>query len=61
MTKDKTYIGKVEALEIGMERGIFELPIKNTEILTVHAIASGKGIEALGKDSNGYYTGVFEV
>jgi predicted RecA/RadA family phage recombinase len=60
MTKDKTYIGKVEAFEVAMERGIFELPKKNTEVLTVHAIASGKDTEVLGKDAKGYYLGIFE-
>jgi len=61
MVKDKVYIGKVEALEVAIERGIFELPKKNKEIWTVHAIASGKDTEVLGKDAKGYYLGIFEA
>ena len=61
MTKDKTYIGKVEAWEIACERNIDTLPRKGTETLTVHAIASGQGVEVLGKDEHGFYVGEFEV
>lgn len=53
---DKTYIGKVEAYEIMLERGIERLPRKGTEILTVHATYTGKQAEYLGKDEQGYYT-----
>ena len=52
---DNIYIGKVEAWEIAIERGIEQLPRKGRQILTVHAIASGKGIDVIGKDENGYY------
>lgn len=54
-TINKVYVGKVEALEFLLERGVFELPRKGTENLTVHAIASGLNIEVCGKDENGYY------
>ena len=53
---DKTYIGKVEAFEIMLERGIEKLPRKGKEIWTVYAIATGKTADILGKDEHGYYT-----
>lgn len=54
---EKTYIGKVEAYEIATERGIYELPRKGKEVLTVHAIATGKKTEVIGKDEQGFYIG----
>lgn len=55
METEKVYIGKVEALEFLMERGVFELPRKGFENITVHAISSGKLVEVCGKDEKGYY------
>ena len=55
MLKDRSYIGKVEAFEIMLERKIDKLPRKGKEVWTVHAIAENKPIEVLGKDENGFY------
>ena len=55
---EKTYIGKVEAFEIALERGIEELPRKGKEVLTVYSAlenAQGKQNEVLGKDAQGFY------
>jgi hypothetical protein len=58
---EKTYIGKVEAFEIMMERGIEALPRKGREIVTCYATAqkavTGQKDEVLGKDEEGYYIG----
>jgi hypothetical protein len=51
--EDKVYVDKVEAFEIAMSRGFFELPRKGKEILTCRAVGLGNSI--LGKDANGYY------
>jgi hypothetical protein len=53
--KDKAYIGREEAFEIMMQRGIETLPRKGKEWVTVHANATGKAEEYLGKDEHGYY------
>ena len=52
---EKTYIGPVEAYEIMQDRGIDSLPDRGKEVMTVHAIASGKPIEVLGQDAMGFY------
>jgi hypothetical protein len=52
---EKTYIGKVEAFEIMMERNIESLPRKNKQWLTVPSVASGLNTKILGKDDDGYY------
>jgi hypothetical protein len=63
MTVDIVYIGKVEAWEIAIERGIFELPRKGKEIVTCYAIAEkiseGKQDDVLGKDEHGFYIGKY--
>ena len=53
--QEKTYIGKVEALEICQERGIFELPRRGKGIITCYATATGKRNEVIGKDGQGYF------
>jgi hypothetical protein len=58
--KEKSYIGKVEAFEIMLERGIDKLPRKGNEIITVKSnmekIALGINYdEVLGKDEQGFY------
>ena len=63
MNQDKTYIGKVEAYEIALERGIERLPRKNREIVTCKSIAEKLAIgqtydEVLGHDEQGYYLSV---
>jgi hypothetical protein len=52
---NKTYIGKVEALEIANERGMDNLPRKGQEILHVPANYLEFNIEILGKDEQGFY------
>jgi hypothetical protein len=57
---EKTYIGKVEAFEVMLERNIDRLPRKGKEIITVYSIAEklAKGLSKdpiLGKDEQGYY------
>ena len=59
---DKTYIGKVEAFEVALERGIEELPRKGIEILTVPSIMENRQNNrldgfcfVLGKDEHGFY------
>jgi len=61
-TYDKVYIGREEAFEIMLERGIEELPRKNREIVTVksihHKLSLGQTWDdVLGKDEDGYYLG----
>lgn len=51
----KCYVGSVEAWEYCLERNIDKLPRKGQMVLTVHAIASGKANEIIGKDKQGYY------
>jgi len=53
---NKTYVGKVEALELAFDRGIYELPYKGKEIITCYALATLKGYDdIIGKDGRGYY------
>ena len=59
MTIEKTYIGKVEAFEIALGRNC-DLPTKNQEILTVHAIVTGLPIQVLGKDNKGFYLSEYD-
>jgi len=58
---EKTYIGKIEAFEIMLERNIDKLPRKGHEVLTVYAIAQGKPTDILGKDEQGFYISVYEL
>ena len=51
---NRLYIGKVEAYEIAMERGIDRLPRVGREIWTCRLVGLGDSI--LGKDEQGYYT-----
>lgn len=55
LTIDKVYIGKVEAYEIAMQRGIEKLPRKSKEIWTVYPKVLNKPADILGKDEQGYY------
>lgn len=58
-TLDKAYIGKVEAYELALERGIERLPRQGREIITVYSClenSMGKPNVVLGKDEQGYYT-----
>lgn len=62
-TINKTYIGREEAFEIMLERGIDKLPRKGKEIVTVKSKAEKMilGIthdEVLGHDEQGYYIGI---
>ena len=59
-TINKQYIGREEAYELMMERGIDNLPRKGREVLTVPAIATGLPVLVLGKDHQGYYTAEME-
>lgn len=57
---DKTYIGREEAFEIMLERGIEELPNINRERITIlspnhKALLCQTWDDVLGKDENGYY------
>jgi hypothetical protein len=57
---EKTYIGEVEALEIAVERGIMELPLKGKECMTVLSIHEAQArtmhdVSILGKDEKGFY------
>lgn len=52
---EKTYIGKVEAYEVMLERNIPELPRKGKEWLTVRCVAENKPDLVLGKDEKGFY------
>lgn len=52
---EKVYIGREEAWEIKIERGIEQLPRKGRQILTVWPVAMNKPVEILGHDENGYY------
>ena len=55
----KSYIGKVEAYELMLERGLETLPRKGKEWVTVYSTfenALGKPNVVLGKDENGFYT-----
>lgn len=57
--QDKVYIGREEAYELALERGIERLPRKGKEFITVYSIAennTGKPNVTLGHDENGYYT-----
>ena len=58
---DKTYIGKVEALEIAFERNIEALPRKGYEVITVPCKASFQPVKILGKDANGFYISEYEA
>ena len=51
----KTYIDKEKALVIAFERDIEELPTIGMQVLTVHAIATGKPTQILGKNKKGYF------
>ena len=59
---NKTYIGKVEAFEVALERKIDKLPRKGIEILTVPSIAENRQNNrldgfcfVLGKDERGFF------
>lgn len=61
-TYDKQYIGREEAFEVMLERGIDRLPSKGREIVTCKSNAEKLAIgqeydEVLGKDEDGYYLG----
>jgi hypothetical protein len=53
---NRQHIGREEAFEIMLERGIEKLPRKGKEVWTVYAIGTGKKADILGKDEQGYYT-----
>jgi hypothetical protein len=55
--KDKSYIGKVEAFEIMLERGIDKLPRKGKEIVTCYCKAEQRPDVILGHDEQGFYIG----
>lgn len=57
---DKTYIGREEAFEIMLARGIDKLPRKGREIVTVRSNYEKNVLgmacdEVIGKDENGFY------
>lgn len=57
--EDRNYIGKVEAFEVMLERGIDKLPKKGQSIITCYAVATLKGYDdVLGKDEHGYFLAV---
>lgn len=58
-TLDKVYIGREEAFEIMLERGIDKLPRKGREIVTCYCKAEQRPDVVLGKDEEGYYIGEF--
>ena len=65
IVQDKVYIGREEAYEVCLERGIDTLPRKGKEIVTVksnyeNAMLGRDYNELIGKDENGYYLAIIK-